>query len=185
MENRDNNNAGKCVKFNPETVDVSIGGTKSHGMIKMDVSTDVSMSSTSLSTSSEDTSGSINETVIEQKPSGILDVPSSVPGTGVLSAVPRNLTRNGGFYGSPVRRSEDPVKGYFSPSVAGKRTPVGQACHTGPLQTPDYYQAVAFATPLLRNLKHRRSSTSEMDASMEQDGSSVTVAVRVRPFSAK
>ena len=179
IENREQNSTpvhvgtSRSVKFNPETYDVSIGGTETTGHINMDTTTDTSSMSVSTCSSTSEQEVSVIEVPLEHRPKVITNgVPSSVPR---LDANPSRDSPARKLLGSRFLRNQG-----MSTPVSGNRF-----LDKGLAATPDCYQGVDFETPSNRGLKHRRSSSSEMDTTTDEDGSSVTVAVRVRPFNSK
>ena len=187
LENRENLladkpvNPSKSVKFDPEIVETSIGGTQSLGRINQLSDTSISSYSSSSTTtgnnstlSSSDNSssdsctfnGSLSQSYIDT--SSFNSNSSSSKRRSVSSSQNQNTHRQ--------RRSS--TKGFITPSKVPRRL-----TGDGPLRsTPECFNPVSFETPKPKNAYRRSASLEPRD---DQDSSSVTVAVRVRPFTTR
>ena len=184
MENRENLLADKpihppkSVKFDPDIVETSIGGTQSLGRINQLSDTSISSySSTSTttgnsSTLSSDSSSSDSCTFNGSLSQSYIDT-SSINGHNVNSSTHR---RSVDQIAQRQRRSS--TKGFITPSKLPRRL-----TGDGPLpSTPECFNPVSFETPKPKSAARRSASLEPRD---DQDNSSVTVAVRVRPFTTR
>ncbi len=185
LENRENlladkpSNPGKSVKFDPEVVETSIGGTQSLGRINR--STDSTSSSSFLSStttegntstgsgSSSDSftfNGSLNQ-------SYILNDSSSVNG---------RVSEGSSILNKRISNPPKPrhsLKGVTTPS----RIPTRLTAENTAPSTPECFNPVAFETPLSKAKLRRSSANNSLEHTQDdENSSSVTVAVRVRPF---
>ena len=182
MENRENLLADKpihppkSVKFDPDIVETSIGGTQSLGRINQLSDTSISSySSTSTTTGNSSTLSSDNSSSDSCTFNGSLSQSyidtSSINGHNVSSSTKRKSVDQ-----NAQRRSS--TKGFITPSKLPRRL-----TGDGPLpSTPECFNPVSFETPKPKSVARRSASLEPRD---DQDNSSVTVAVRVRPFSTR
>ena len=186
LENRENLladkpvNPSKSVKFDPEIVETSIGGTQSLGQINQLSDTSISSYSSSTTTgnnstlSSSDSSSSDSCTFNGSLSQSYIDTSSFNSNITNLSSQSKSVTQNA------QRQRRSSTKGFITPSKVPRRLTGDH----GPLpSTPECFNPVSFETPKPRSA-HRRSSAS-LDPGDDQDSSSVTVAVRVRPFTTR
>ena len=210
LDNRDNkpskshsHQSQRGVRFNPRTVDVSFGGTETSGKIK-DLALDTANIDIDICVSTEKTD-KLKEN-FQPKSRGTSDgridkgfkVPTSKPSKGSNGPEP-------GSSRSPRRNSDSEAKREHSSKSNGTQnviTPVlnsiNNQVHT-PIRrhtmdqlkqsslgigTPDCFKPVAFETPMSTLKMKMKRNRSDDDSNITED-SSVTVAVRVRPFSSR
>ena len=170
----------KSVKFNPETMETSIGGTQTPGNVKVK-SVDDTMSSI-LSTSTVSSILSTSSSILESPTPNTAALKPPSPATRRRSEIPipvRDLTANFERRASAtekhdIKMNETPTK----PDMMNRFL----RRHTLEQATPECFNPVSFETPAVLG-KHRRTLSAEHESQKEDDCSSMTVAVRVRPFS--
>ena len=196
------NAARPVVKFNRQTIETSIGGTQRAGEINVDSTIDES-SLSFMANSSTDTTMSTScgeDSVIYNpnfKPNSRADtttktlhMPSTRNTTRKLSGKTSLLNR--ALSEDERRRSESAVRSGDAGVFDKLPVPVKDLGRTTPtrrhtldqsrlLKTPECFNTVSFETPLAKG-KHRRSS-ADLYGNGDDDSTSVTVAVRVRPYS--
>ena len=190
----------RSVTFNRETVETSIGGTQNYARLKHDpLSLSISLSvnddnSTTLSSTSED------ESVLREK----------IPTPRQPSRLPvyRSPTINGGNTPrskSPVSWNVDNKENFLTPVKDGRRATLESNIDMTVSSSPDQlYNNSSMRTPARRyTLDDKLLATPECYSAVqmdlpryemmldkenilyEEDSSSVTVAVRVRPYSTR
>ena len=151
----------KSVKFNPLTVETSIGGTSTPGKIR---------SSLPLTEKQEAAlAGALKKANLFKTP----ERKNSKPPTGPRRSEPMT----GYSPATPAYRKDDNSK------KSGPKTPLRRFTLDDKLpSTPECFNPVSIGTPVTHSSSHGNSHHSKLDDSMDEN-SSVTVAVRVRPFS--
>ena len=198
---RKHHHSSRGVRFNPETVDVSFGGTESSGKIK-----DLTLDSTKIDIQidvdgdkrerSRGNSRNPPKSSMDNGTNNEFKVPSSKPSKpnhSTDASRPKSPRRNSA---SETKQNNNKHANGHSIGSNGSSFVNGQPCtpvrrHTmdqlkkaeGGMSTPDCFNPVSLAeTPgSSLSLKNRKPSD---DGHITED-SSVTVAVRVRPFSAR
>ncbi len=174
MESRENNTPDKnglprSVKFNPETMETSIGGTLTSGRIQLNESSILSTSSASFLQSPEH-SKTIPTVQVNLETAPVLQKINLYNG---------NTWNENRTVKTPLKVTHPPVvvdKSLTTPNKFDRRHTLDQV-----IGTPDCYNIVSFETPIAKG-KHHRSFSHDLDSLDDDAGSSVTVAVRVRPF---
>ncbi len=184
VENRENlapekpsvSRQGRTVKFDPEIVETSIGGTQSLARINR-------LSDTSLSSYSSSSTATGNSSVLSNNSSssdsctfnGSLSH-SYIDTSSIISAGDTPIKTKSRSFASASRTKRSSSKEFVTPSkLLNKRL-------TGEVSTPECFNQVSFETPRPKSAQKRKSS---VEPGASEDSSSVTVAVRVRPFSTR